>query len=262
MPQRAPGKTGCLLPSRTDVAGRSLRFGDYFHAANLPQPPRHFGWWSAVPESQWGMLANDQVGDCVIARGMHQSIYWNAAQDRKVSFTDANALADYSAITGYVAGDDSTDQGTDPLAAARYAQETGYVDAAGARHQVAGSVTLQTSSFAELALALWLFDGASICVDLPKSAEDQFSAGVPWSLVPNSPSLGGHDTMGMGINSSGNVVIVTWGALQAIEPSWFAARNNLLLCFISLEALDSKGFSRRGFDKDALISDLGQLPNA
>lgn len=258
---RTPGKTGCILPTRAAVS-ETLKFRDYFKVSNLPQPPKHFGWWDAVLTNAWGMLGNDSVGDCVVARAMHQVIYWNAAQKRTVNFTDANAIAAYSDITGYIPGQADTDQGTDPLTAAKYAQDTGFADAAGVTHKIAGSVTLQTSDLAELALALWLFDGCSICVDLPKSAEDQFSHGQPWSLVPGSPSLGGHDTMGMGINSAGNIVIVTWGALQAIEPAWFKAQNNLLLCYLSLEALDAKGLSRRGYDKDALTADLAEVAQA
>lgn len=258
---RQAGKKGMIMPSRAAISGH-LQFRSYFKAIELPQPPKSFGWWSAVPDGSWGMCANDQVGDCVIASGDHRSVYWNAAQGRKVNFTDANAIADYSAITGYVPGDDSTDQGTDPLQAAKYFQSTGVVDAAGARHKVNGSVVLQTGDLTELALALWLFDGCSICVDLPQSAEDQFGAGQVWTLVPGSPSVGGHDVMGMGINSAGNIVVVTWGGLQAMTPDWFRSQNNLLICYLSLDALDAKGLSKRGYAKDALAEDLAAVSKA
>jgi hypothetical protein len=244
------------LPSRSAVS-EQLQFRDYFKISNLPTPPKTFGFWSAIPESSWGMLGNDRYGNCVVARSMHAVKYRNAIQGRVVNFSPLDALDDY-----YAVNDTTADNGTDPLTMEKYLQTTGVRDTTNTRHQIDGSVVLQTGNVAELMLALWLFDGCSICVDLPSSAPNQFAAGQPWSVVSGDTDLGGHDIMGMAPNSPGNIVCVTWGGLQAMTPEWFAKYNNLLIADFSLEALDAKGLSSRGYNKDALVADMAQLPGA
>jgi hypothetical protein len=250
---RPTGKTGMNMPSRAAVS-EQLQFRDYFKVASLPTPPKTFGWWSAVPESSWGMLGNDQYGDCVVARSMHAVKYRNAVQTRTVDFSTADALDDYYAVNGTTA-----DNGTDPLAMEKYLQVTGVRDMTNTRHKIDGSVVLRTGYPSDLFLAMWLFDGCSIPVDLPNSAEDQFANGQPWTVVAGATSVGGHDVMGLGVNSSGNIVCVTWGGLQAMTIEWFNKYNDLLICDFSLEALDAKGLSSRGYDKAALVADMAQI---
>jgi hypothetical protein len=241
------------LPSRIDISSQ-LQFRDYFTAAELPQPPRVFGWWSAVPEATWGMLGNDRLGDCVVARSMHAVKYRNAIHGRVVEFTALDAQDDYFAVNNT-----TSDNGTDPLVMEKYLQTTGVRDAQAVRHKIDGSIVLKTGNISELMLAMWLFDGCSICVDLPDSADGQFGNGQPWTVVAGAQSVGGHDVMGLGANSAGNIVCVTWGGLQAMTQNWFQRYNNLLICDFSLEALDAKGLSSRGYDKVALTADMAEI---
>jgi hypothetical protein len=253
MATRPTGKLGMNMPSRAAVS-EQLQFRDYFTASELPTPPKHFGWWSAVPEASWGMLGNDQYGDCVIARSMHAVKYRNAVQARTVDFSTQDALDDYYAVNGT-----TEDNGTDPLAMEKYLQSTGVRDTTNARHKIDGSVVLQTGDVSDLMLAMFLFDGCSICLNLPDSAETQFANGEPWSVVAGATIIGGHDVMGMCPNSNGHIVCVTWGGIQAMTPEWFRTYNNLLICDFSLEALDAKGLSSRGYDKSALIADMADI---
>ena len=52
------------------------------------------------------MLANDTIGDCVIAMMLHSIEDFHLDAGTPVpAFTDADAISIYSAITGYVPGD-------------------------------------------------------------------------------------------------------------------------------------------------------------
>ena len=43
----------------------------------------------------------DGAGDCVFAGGDHETMLWTLEGGAPASFTGANAIADYSAVTGY-----------------------------------------------------------------------------------------------------------------------------------------------------------------
>ena len=46
---------------------RDLLFAKYAKPANLPTPPAHFGHETLFPPKAWGMLGNDEWGDCALA---------------------------------------------------------------------------------------------------------------------------------------------------------------------------------------------------
>src|SRR5579862_9538819 len=95
-------------PARKDH--RDLLF-KRFSIAPLPLAEPGFGHGNLVP--QWGMLANDQYGDCVCAAACHQSMLWTACASDEATFGDAQALKIYSDVTGFNPNEPSTDNGTD-----------------------------------------------------------------------------------------------------------------------------------------------------
>src|SRR5690349_9390610 len=121
------------LPARKDAV--QFKLSTFTDLSKLPTPPASHGHQDELVS--WGMLANDQVGDCVLAGADHETMLWNKLAGRTVQFTDTTALRDYSAITGYNPDDPSTDQGTDMQVAASYRRKTGVVDVHGTRHKVA-----------------------------------------------------------------------------------------------------------------------------
>lgn len=50
-----------------------LKLGTYLTTA-LPAPPASSDWLSPVPATDWGMLGNDQWGDCTCAGVAHKRI--------------------------------------------------------------------------------------------------------------------------------------------------------------------------------------------
>lgn len=251
-----------LLPQRPGAI--KLRFRDYIKLPALPPLPPIFG-CTITPPAGWGMDANDEVGDCVIAGFNHSDMLWRVATARAVPpFTDASALADYSralVATGgspYDPSDPSTDTGLDMQAAADWWRTTGITDAAGHKHKIRAYAAVETVQ--ELLYAAFLFGAAGLGVNLPDTAEEQFAAGHAWDDV-TSPSTGGHFIPVIGRNTNGNLVIVTWGKTHELTPQFAAAR--MMPPALGLFSTDylaaGTGLSPGAFNEAQLDADLADL---
>lgn len=239
------------LPARPDAV--KFSFSDYV-TTKLPTPPKTFGHETLV--SDFGMLGNDTVGDCVLAGGGHETMLWNKAAHRDVPFSTANTIGDYSAITGYDPKDPNTDQGTDMELAAKYRRTTGLADANGSRHKIGAYLKLTPGNLNEHLLAAYLFGAVGIGIKFPGSAMDQFNAGKPWSVVKASTIEGGHYIPFVAHRK--NIVVVTWGKCQQMTSGFFKKYNDESLVYISEEFL-TNGKSPEGFDMAALQADLAAL---
>jgi hypothetical protein len=240
----------------------SLKFATFFSAPDLPTPPLVFGRPGHVPaqkDSPWGMLANDSVGCCVWSDAGHQTMYWRALAGRPVSFDDNGVLSDYSASTGYIRGNSSTDHGTDLQQAAAYRQKIGVVDASGVRHKTDAYVALEVGNIDQIALATWKLWTVSLGIQFPSSARDQFDRGEVWTPVSGSSIEGGHCVSIIGRNSRGEFLIVTWGQLTAVTPAFISAYMDEGICHLSFDQMKSDDISPRGFDENALRAALAQL---
>lgn len=248
---------------------RDLRFAAYRSAEPLPKRPRSFGHDRVIAYDAWDMLGNDTAGDCVFAGLAHLVMLWNAVRGRTVVFSNESVLSDYSALTGYDPADPATDVGTDLREALVYARKVGVLDAAGKRHKIAGFVSLIPGDVSQAAEAAWLFGGILPGFDLPASAEKQFDAGHPWSLVRGSPSLGGHCVPIVGLHGVGTFAPVgeflgigldlaglTWGRDIPITQGWYRERNTQSFAAFSDEVLDDAGLSPEHFNARQLAADL------
>lgn len=223
-------KTG-KKPARPDAV--QLKFASYFRVAGkLPPVPLRFGDPSLVPSP--GFLGNDQWGDCAWADADHGTMMVNASLGKTVSFTAADALADYGS-TGFTPTNPATDQGTDLQQCAEYRQKTGVIDAAGNRHKIDIYTALRAGELDELALAGYLYKAVSVGVMLPASAQDQFNMGMPWTVVPGEQGRDGHAITFIGRNSLGNYLFFSWGRLQAATPEWLQAYMDEGIAFIATE---------------------------
>ena len=207
--------------------------------------------------SDWEMLANDTVGDCVIAGGMHETMLWTANGSTQASVSTAAAIKNYSAITGYDPKDPSTDQGTDMQAAASYRRKTGLLDAAGRRHKVGAYLSIDPGDLEQHFLAIYLFGAIGIGLRFPDSAMGQFHAGQPWTVVKRARIEGGHYVSGVA-RRAGELIVVTWGREQVVDPAFLAKYNDESVAYVSTEYL-RKGRSPEGFDADQLNADLAEI---
>jgi hypothetical protein len=234
-----------------------LRFDSLFSAVALPVPPAVFGAQAGV---SYGMLANDRYGDCVEAGAAHETVVMLAAVGRTVRFTDTDVLEDYATITGFVPGEDATDQGTDMQVAASYRQKTGVRDATGTRHKITAYAALRVGDVGEIALAAYLMGAAGFGMQFPSSAEDQFDAGEPWSVVPGDRIEGGHYVPIVGRAASGNLVCITWGQSHEVTPGFYQQYCDESIAYVSQEFLSSaSNLSPGGFSLSALETYLREI---
>lgn len=236
-----------------------LRFGDYIdEQVLLPALPAVFGNSTVIPAKGWGMLGNDTVGDCLIAGAMHAIMLWTTVAGSPVKFTVTDALDDYAASCNYVRGDPATDNGGTMMAVASYWRGTGMRDISGTRHKIGAYMHIDPGNLLHLDLAAYLFGAVGLGVELPASAEQQFVAGTPFTVIDNDPIEGGHFLPYVG-KIAGNVrQVVTWGALQEVEESWLQKYLQEAVAYISLDYLD-RGKSPLGFDLSELSDDLDAI---
>ena len=236
-----------------------FRFARYFDKVALPTPPKVFGHYARV-HNQWGMLANDQCGDCVWAGAAHETMLWVMTNRKDVTFDDKSVLSDYSAQTGFDPADPiNTDNGTDMQEAASYRRKIGIVDANGVRHKVDAYAAIEPGDIETLMLSTYLFGAAGVGIRFPISAEAQFDAGQPWDVVTGSRIDGGHYVPVVGRNSAGHILCVTWGRLHAMTPAFFNAYCDEAVAYIGTDWLNNNLISPRGYDLDALRRDLAAI---
>jgi hypothetical protein len=246
-----------LKPFQPDSV--KLKFGTYFNIKNLPPVPLSFGYGSRMGQQrihEWGMLANDTVGDCVLAGAAHETMLFRADVGPEYpSFSNEAVLSDYSAITGYDPNNPDTDKGTDMQAAAAYRQKTGVIDADGVRHKIDVYAEL---NMGDLALATFLFGAVGVGVNITQSAMDEFQQGEVWTQT-GGKVLGGHYIPCVGRNTRGNWLFVTWGRLHAATPRWLNVNMLGAIAYFSRERLSSEGLSPQGYDAATLNDDFQAL---
>ena len=244
---KAPARPGAV----------KLTLSSYLSTA-LPAAPRAFGHYDLFPEDGWGMLGNDQYGDCVLAGGDHEHMLWNKVAGKDVAFDEATALQDYSRITGFSPHDPSTDQGTDMEAAAAYRRKVGLIDASGRRHPIQAYAAVGLTS-SKLAQAAHLFGAVGVGIQFPASAMDQFNEGKVWTAT-DSAIEGGHYVPLVG-RKGGKYAFLTWGHLQWATSGFVKKYVDEALVYFTPEMLTA-GKSPEGFDTATLLADLKQVTSA
>ncbi len=244
-----------FAPKKTD-----LLFARYADKSLLPFVPRTFGHYGLIATNAWGMLGNDEYGDCVFAGADHETMLWTAAGGNPATFTPANALSDYSAVTGFDPNNPSTDHGADPRSSYSYRQKTGLIDASGKRHRIGAYLLLNQDDINEVHLSTYLFEATGIGLRAPSTMIDQFNAGQPWDIVPGATDTGeGHYVSYLGFDGA-YMWVVTWGKLQAMTPRFFLAYCDEAWAILSEEMLRG-GVSLDGFSLAQLQKDLASLNN-
>lgn len=248
------GKLG-RLPSTHQP---KLHLADYLEAQAQPVPQSvhrsHYGFG-------WGMLGNDQVGDCVIAAMLHSIVAWQLAAGARPSvFTDQQAIDLYSKIAGYNPADPSTDQGTDPAAAFTYWERTGVPTAAGT-DVLPGTIAVNPKDDVQVHVAINELVVASMGLSLPVSAQGQ----RVWDVTDPSltgdaepGSWGGHEIIEVSYDQRFDGVI-TWGAPKLLTRAFRHAYCDQLNAHLSRDLMSKGGVSPTGLNWDRLKADWQKL---
>jgi len=251
------GKLG-KQPKRSDQ--RTFKLSRYLKISELPAAPPAVDWTKAVPH--YGMLLNDQLGDCVIAGMMHLAMGWRANDGQAPAApSDAEVIAAYSAIGGYDPSDPSTDQGCNMLDALKYWRNNG-ITMGGQMSRIVAFAEVDLSNDDEVKTALWLFGGLFSGFQMPKSAQNAPSWTVPscGEHGKGKPgSWGGHCAPLAAEDSSGGFQAITWGGLMPTAHDFVADYCEEAYAVLSPVWIGQNGKAPCGFDLAALQADLAAL---
>jgi hypothetical protein len=223
--------------------------------SELPAPPDSVDWLAAVPAGAWGILGNDQVGDCTVAGVAHKRIgdaWVNKGVRLDVSTVDC--LKFYSHF-GYRLGDESTDRGAVCQDVLAYWHRHGFLG-----EKTLAYARVNIDDHDELRQAIDLFGQIYVGVTITQSAEEQFNAGTIWDVTRRSPDLGGH-CITLGAYDKKGLGAVTWGRVQRLTWRWWDAYGEeAWVAFNPGDFIDPKtGRNRAGFDLDTLHGDYNLL---
>ena len=167
----------------------------------------------------------------------------------------ADVIAVYSAVTGYVPGDPSTDNGaaiTDVLA---YWQSHGI-----ASHTILGWAAVPLDP-ASIDLATYIFGAVDIGFNVPAYALTETNWGWPWDLAPEGDGtiVGGHSVPVFGYGRRG-FDVTTWGANQKMGRPFAATFMDEAYAVVTDDWVNaSTGMAPNLLNRTALLADLAAM---
>ena len=229
-----PGSTkhrvigGCKL-SKHEPAG--LRLKDFLHAAvAYPSSPTTCDWAAKAAKEIADIEGNDQYGDCVFAEDAHYIGLLTANANTLFDYSEAQTLADYSALTGFSPSNPASDQGADPIADLNWRVAKGYADGS----KDAGWALVDGSNWAEVQYAVSTFGNLKMWFGIPDSIANSLpsSSGFVWDATAgNADDANGHAIGGSGYStnlvaaSHDGIDVMTWGmrgrVTKAALAKWF-----------------------------------------
>lgn len=245
------------------VDPRTLKLARYLTSA-LPPNPADCDQALKIPG--WGMMLNDQLGDCTCACVGHMVQQWTGELNagRQVVPPDSAVEKMYEAVGGYVPGDSSTDNGAAILDVLNYWRKTGILGAAPEAylHKILGYAAVNNRNHSELQSAVYLFGNCYIGVQLPVTAQGEDRWVVPpggWNSFNGPGSWGGHAIPIVAYFAPDTYVVVSWGSLIPVSAAFLDACCDEAYAVFSTDWLNSKGMTLDGFDRAALDADLMQF---
>lgn len=235
---------------------RTLRLARYVNRAALPPAPVSVDWTKGI--TNWGMMLNDQLGDCTIAGAAHAIQVWSANLGTELTVSDADVEKAYELWDGYdPANPEATDQGGVELDVLnKWRQNTL------AGHGLLGYADPDVSDLEEVRMAISLFGGVYIGLNLPLTAQDQDM----WDVDTNGQdqlkrapgSWGGHCVFVCGYDAA-SFTCLTWGAPKKMTVRFWVAYCDEAHALFGSDWLGANQVSPGGLDRGQLLQDLQQV---
>jgi hypothetical protein len=228
---------------------RTLRIENYVDVPSLPPSPPARSWNVPLP---CGEMGNADVGDCTCAAAGHLVQVWTYSNGGEITIPDPDILYAYSAVSGYVPGDDETDHGANMLDVLNFWRQTGI-----GGHKILAYASINTQNRAMMAAVVNLFGGVYLGLGLPVSAQNQalWTVGTGDSAVKYS--WGGHCTVINGYNIVSQIYdILTWGERLPATYQFVEGYSDEGYVLLSEDWVAHGKSAPSGFDVDALKADL------
>ena len=242
------GKNAPRLDPRTFKLSKYLK-------PPLPLPPSEVSWITKVPQPM-PMYLNDGLGDCVIAAEAHMINQWTRYAAKEVFPTGQDVLKVYERVAGYVPGDPSTDNGTDPLSALQDWRKNGL-----AGRKIIAYMSVDKSNLTEIFQAIMLFGSLFTGLQLPISAQGQNAWTVPsgGAFGDGSPGSWGGHMVPIFAASPKTFTCETWGQPLKMSRNFFWNYVDEAWVVLSQDWLNATGNAPSGFNMAQLRADLAAL---
>jgi len=231
---------------------RRLMFAKY--AAGLASPPEKVDWTAGMP-ADFGVMANDRLGDCTAAGLGHMIQVVTFANGKEITLTDQEVVDFYSLSTGYSPADPNTDQGGNEIAVLNCARARGI-----AGHKLTAYVAIDPKDHVSIRQAVALFGGVYFGVDLPLTAQNQDVWHTAFGTPGAAPdSWGGHCVVGEAYDEA-HCTLITWGERKLCTWDWLSAYASEAYALLwATEWAPGGGKAPSGWDAAALSADLAAV---
>lgn len=238
-------------------------------------PPASVDWYSGVPASSWLMLGNGPdnsipnlpnfggCGDCTVAGMGHMidQVEWYAQSHTPATVTGAQAVAAYSAITGYNPANGSNDNGAELQQVLQWWTQNGF-----AGYTPSGFAEIDITNVALTQTCIDYFGAVYSGFAVPAIFETQFDNGQPWDVPrgrAGSQIVGGHCVPIIGYDAT-YWYVLTWGAVQkvtyaALAKYWGTQEGGEGWVAVVPQLMEASGVTPSGLDTATANADFQSL---
>lgn len=240
------------LPARFDA--RNLKFSKYLTAA-LPTIPENYAW---LPQTEFGMMLNDALGDCTIAGTGHSIQTWTKFNFDYYTPPDADILKAYEAVSGYIDGVTSTDNGANMLDVLNYWRNTGI-----SGHKILAYASLASKDESQFKAAVYLFGLGYIGFNVPAYVEDLFDDNsIAWDIPKagqDTTIVGGHAIIGVKFTPQ-YIYFISWGEVYKMTWAFWSMFSDENYAVLSPDFLNKQHNNNPiGFSLTDLQNDLSAI---
>jgi hypothetical protein len=220
-----------------------------------PPPPIAVDYTQGMPSSLGEML-NDTEGDCTCAAYGHAKQVWsfNGSPPMR-TLPDADIQVLYEAVSGYVPGDPSTDQGAVEQDVLAYLLNTGL-----AGNKLAAYVEVNPKNLDNVKRAIAWCGVAYIGINIP--AYLMAGGGPPqvWAPYPDGDQtiLGGHAVVLAGYDAD-CAKVISWGRVYSMAWGFFSTFTDEVYALVDSDWFTLSGASVAGLTLAQLVQQMQEL---
>jgi hypothetical protein len=179
-----------------------------YASGKLPTPPADVNYSTGLSLPIDG---NAVYGDCVMAAVAHLIAAWNSeTKEHEFTPNQTQVVEEYFVLTG------GADTGLNESTTLKRWYQEGIFG-----HKIAGYAPVSTSDITAIHQMIYFYGGGMFGIQCPRSAQEQFQKGEPWSVVPGSPIEGGHAIAPLGYSPE-YIYCATWGGVAAVTYPFLA----------------------------------------
>lgn len=217
-----------------------------YTTAKMGAPPASCMYGTRTPQAGWGVLGNDTEGDCTIAGVVHlDMLFDDITGTSSVIPSAAQTVAEYLSLTG----------GQDTGLNENFVLQT-WMNQGLFGNKILAYAPVDYTDITALHQALYYYGHLYLGIQCPNSAQEQFSEGVPWTVVPGAQIDGGHCVIACGYDPT-YVDIVTWGKRVRVTYPFLA--RYLEEAYVVIPSQYQQIGRGPALDLASLQSDLGAL---